>query len=477
MNIFPFFPRTLGLLAVALALPLGAVAGDEDREWSRVGRIVELHGDVSFYDPDRNEWTEALRNRPVTQGDRLVLARGARAEIRIAGATLLLAQGADLEFDRLDDDHIRLDLNKGSIALALPSRNLAEQTEIRTRETRLRPQRAGRYRIDRDDESTFAAVLRGDLEASGHGHLLMIDAGERHEIWLDDRRDGARSRPARMPEDRLAAWADEAFRAEERRAESWRHASPDIPGIEELDRHGRWDSHPEYGAVWFPAVSAGWQPFREGRWIWMQPWGWTWVDAQPWGFAPSHYGRWVSWRGRWCWWPGPRHARPVFAPAVVAWVGGPHVSVGITIGSAPPAAWVPLAPYQPYVPVVKPRPPKPRPPVYPPQVPTGPISKPPPPAYGPQGVPVGVQPVHGQRPVQAQPMQPMPPAAPVHGVPQVPTAQGPVVPAGSAGPQPEGRKSATPFSAPPEKAEKGEKPDKPQKQDSRADQRRREQNQ
>lgn len=457
--------RALALVAVSLALPLGAVAGEREpeREWGRVGRIVELQGDVAFYDIDREEWTEALRNRPVVEGDRLVLARGARAEIRIAGATLLLAQGTDLEVRALDDDRIRLELNKGSLALSIPSRNLAEQVEVRTDETRLRPQRAGRYRIDRDGESTFAAVWRGDLEASGHGHLLLIGPGERHEIWVEGRRDEGRSRIARMPDDRLAAWAEAAFRDEDRRAESWRYASPDITGVEDLDRHGRWDMHPEYGAVWFPAVAVGWEPFRDGRWIWMQPWGWTWVDAAPWGFATSHYGRWVSWRGRWAWWPGHRHARPVFAPALVAWVGGPQVSVGISIGHAPPAAWVPLAPYQPYVPIVKPRPPKPRPPKYPPQVPTGPISKPPMPAYGPQGVPVGVQTTPAARPPAAVP--PMPPMAPMRPMPAAqampaPPQAGPVAPQTSP--------PTAPFSAPP--ADKREPRTEPRNDQRRRDQ-------
>lgn len=365
---------------------------------------------MAFYDVDREEWTEALRNRPVVEGDRLVLAHGARAEIRIAGATLLLAQGTDLEVRALDDEHIRLALHQGSLALSIPSRNLAEQVEVRTEETRLRPQRAGRYRIDRDGTSTFAAVWRGDLEASGHGHLLLIGPGERHEIWVEGWQETGRSRIARMPEDRLAAWAEAVLRDEDRRVESWHYASPEIPGVEDLDRHGRWETHPQYGAVWLPAVAVGWEPFRHGRWIWMQPWGWTWVDAAPWGFAPSHYGRWIRWHGHWAWWPGHRHVRPVFAPALVAWVGGPQVSVGIAIGQAPPAAWVPLGPQQPYVPVVKPHPPRPRPPVYPPQVPTGPISQPPMPAYGPQGVPVGVARAPAQPPsVTATTAGPRPP--------------------------------------------------------------------
>jgi hypothetical protein len=473
----PFLARAAAVFMLA-ALPWVAFAGD----LGRVGRIVEMKGDVSFYDPDRDEWTEALRNRPITTGDRLVLAHGARAELRIGSTVLLLAQGTDLEVLDLDDDRLRLELHRGSMALRVPSRNIAEETEIRTRETRLRPLRAGQYRIDREDGSTYAAVLRGEMESSGHGNLLLISSGERHEIWIDEKRDVARARTARMPDDRLAAWAEESFRAEERRADAHRYASPDIPGIEELDRHGRWDTHPEYGAVWYPiGVSAGWQPFRDGRWVWMRPWGWTWVDAQPWGFAPSHYGRWVNWGGRWAWWPGPRGVRPVFTPALVAWVGGSNGGVSISIGGhggyAPPSAWVPLAPYQPYVPIVVPRPrpprhPSPPPPkYYPPQVPTGPISRPAPPSYGSQGVPIGVQAVPAARPAPvAVPVSPAPQAAPV----ATPGPQAPVMVA----PPSEQRRSPAPFSAPPPQADKqskSEKPEKSEKQDSRGDQRRRDQ--
>ncbi|HYJ99778.1 MAG TPA: DUF6600 domain-containing protein, partial [Burkholderiaceae bacterium] len=105
-------------------------------------------------------------------------------------------------------------------------------------------------------------------------------------------------------------------------------------------------SHPEYGPVWAPTtVVAGWAPYRYGHWTWMSPWGWTWVDDAPWGFAPFHYGRWVVVGGRWCWAPGRYVARPVYAPALVAWIGHGHVSAG-----APVVGWVPLAPREPYYP-------------------------------------------------------------------------------------------------------------------------------
>jgi hypothetical protein len=126
-----------------------------------------------------------------------------------------------------------------------------------------------------------------------------------------------------------------------------------MTGAEDLDRYGRWDRHPDYGPLWIPArVSPGWAPYRFGHWTWISPWGWTWVDDAPWGFAPFHYGRWVSWGGRWCWAPGGYVARPVYAPALVAWIGGSNVSVGITVGSSRPplVGWVPLAPRERWVP-------------------------------------------------------------------------------------------------------------------------------
>ena len=83
------------------------------------------------------------------------------------------------------------------------------------------------------------------------------------------------------------------------------------------------------------------------------PWGWTWVDEAPWGFAPFHYGRWVYVGASWCWAPGTYVRRPVYAPALVAWIGGPHLSVGLTLGGGPAVGWVPLAPREVYVPTYR----------------------------------------------------------------------------------------------------------------------------
>jgi len=124
-----------------------------------------------------------------------------------------------------------------------------------------------------------------------------------------------------------------------------------MTGAADLDAHGRWYDSPEYGAVWFPqAVAADWAPYRHGRWMWVAPWGWTWVGDEPWGFAPFHYGRWVFHGGAWGWVPGKRVARPVYAPALVAWVGSPGASVSVQVGARPAVGWFPLAPREVYVP-------------------------------------------------------------------------------------------------------------------------------
>ncbi|MGH6638165.1 MAG: DUF6600 domain-containing protein, partial [Polaromonas sp.] len=98
------------------------------------------------------------------------------------------------------------------------------------------------------------------------------------------------------------------------------------------------------------ALPLNWAPYRMGHWSWIAPWGWTWIDDAPWGFAPFHYGRWAQIGARWCWVPGRLAARPVYAPALVVFVGGSSGGVhwNIAIGSGglarPAVGWFPLAP-------------------------------------------------------------------------------------------------------------------------------------
>jgi hypothetical protein len=141
----------------------------------------------------------------------------------------------------------------------------------------------------------------------------------------------------------------------EANSQSARYVSTEMTGYEDLDAYGHWQQVPGYGPVWYPtAQPAGWAPYHTGHWVWVDPWGWTWVDEAPWGYAPYHYGRWVYAGGYWGWVPGQMAPRPVYAPALVAFVGAPGprpgFSVGVAVGMGATVAWFALGPQEVYHP-------------------------------------------------------------------------------------------------------------------------------
>jgi hypothetical protein len=132
---------------------------------------------------------------------------------------------------------------------------------------------------------------------------------------------------------------------------SARYLPPDVYGAEELDHYGRWRVVSTYGAVWIPyGVNVGWVPYSTGYWVWDPYYAWTWIDDAPWGWAPFHYGRWVYIDGYWAWAPGPVLRRPVYSPALVAFmVRDRDVLARLSIG-LPGVWWVALAWGEPVLP-------------------------------------------------------------------------------------------------------------------------------
>lgn len=338
--------RIASMVLFGLLLAGGAAFADPP---GRVGRIADIEGRVWVFDGETNEWITALRNRPLTTGDRISTDADARGVLRIGPTTLMVDGRTELEVLRLDDERVSFQLHSGSMTLRLRTRETAQEYQVLTREGSFDPERAGHYRIDRRDDITYATVWSGQLRQQSRASVMTLRAGQRAEFLADS-----------YGQDRLIALERDAFsdwvmaqEAREERSVSARYVSPEMTGAEDLDRFGRWENSPEYGAVWFPLVLASdWAPYRYGRWVSISPWGWTWVDDAPWGFAPFHYGRWTRYRDRWCWVPGSYVQRPVYAPALVAWVGGPQLSVSINIGShpSPVLGWFPLGPREVYMP-------------------------------------------------------------------------------------------------------------------------------
>jgi hypothetical protein len=345
---------TRRLLHALLALTLGFFAlAASNPAWAdppgRVGRIASFDGNVWLFDDEQQEWVQARRNRPLTEGDRLSAERGARAEVQIGSGTLRLDGATDIEFTHLDDSRVHVRVLGGSVALRVRGSQSAREFALITQEGRYEPLRPGHYRVDVEERSSLGETLAGAMRFEAQDSVLEISDGQRAEFWQERGTTGgvthySWSQPS---SDRFGDWVAREDREDTR--DRNRYVSDEMTGGDDLDRHGRWDRHPEYGAVWYPTVvTAGWAPYRYGHWAYVRPWGWTWVDDAPWGFAPFHYGRWVNYGGRWGWCPGQYVARPVYAPALVAWFGGSNVRVGVGIG--PAVGWVPLAPREIYYP-------------------------------------------------------------------------------------------------------------------------------
>ncbi len=337
---------------------------------SRVGRVSLVEGNVSFF-MDRGEgWKPARINFPVTTENSLWTEGASRAEVRIGPSAMRLDDNTILDFIRIDDDQTLAYLQRGSVNIRTrrDGGDGRETLSVETADGRFVVEANGRYRIDAADNgaesriSVYAGRARFE-PTDNNANSVTVDRGrtlvvEGLGVGRGAGQSGAnRFRFETTAESGFDRWADARDRTWDRthsRYVSSQVVSSYMTGYEELDTHGDWIDSGEYGRVWSPRyVSSGWAPYRNGSWSYVSPWGWTWVDEAPWGFAPFHYGRWVWYRDVWSWAPGTYVARPVYAPALVAWVGGPRVSVSVSIGGGfadPSVGWFPLAPREVYVP-------------------------------------------------------------------------------------------------------------------------------
>ena len=336
---------------LASAFPQRASA-DQDDPPGRVARLNYLRGSVSFEPAGEADWVQALVNRPITTGDMLWADDGARAEMHLGSATIRLDSRTGMSFLNLDDHTTQIQFSEGTINIRVVRLDPDEDFEVDTPNQAFSILRAGQYRVEasEDGNSTLVTVRAGMGEVTGGGRTYSVEPGLSGNFTGTDLLYADIYRAERP--DEFDNWSQDRDRREDA-SRSARYVSRDVVGYEDLDDNGSWRSDPDYGDVWVPRVARGWAPYRDGHWAWISPWGWTWVDDEPWGYAPFHYGRWVYARNDWCWVPGPRTVRPVYAPALVVFVGGPSFGVSISFGGGRGGGnvgWFPLGPREVYVP-------------------------------------------------------------------------------------------------------------------------------
>src|SRR5499427_10962630 len=330
---------------------------DQDDPPTRAARLSYTGGAVSFAPAGSDEWVDAVVNRPMTTGDKLWTDQGARAELRVDVYAIRLGEMTGFSFLNLDDRTVQIRLTEGTVNVRVRRLDQDQTLEIDTPNIAFNVLRPGSYRVsvNENGDSTIVNVRDGQGEVTGGDSAYPIHAGQSATFAGTDQLSAdVEGYPGDDDFDRWCYDRDNRWD----RSQSARYVSDDVVGYEDLDDYGGWRSVPDYGTVWFPHTTVvGWQPYRYGHWVWISPWGWTWVDDAPWGFAPFHYGRWVVVGGVWGWVPvAPRPAvvtvaylRPVYAPALVAWVGGPRFSVSVGVGGGG-VAWFPLGPRDVYCP-------------------------------------------------------------------------------------------------------------------------------
>ncbi len=331
------------LMTLIAVLAPAHAAGDPP---ARVGRLSLVDGNVTYRGSQQDAGGPALINWPISSGAVVETERDARAEVWIGSTAYRLGSDSQAEFTTVDDRSVNLLLHGGTLAVTIRDRDQAEDLAVMTPAGQVRFSGTGRYRLEVASDRTTIAAQSGTAEIFANERPVTLRAGEMVTI---DGRGVLTIETARYGDD-FDAWVS-ARDNREKSAQARRNVSTYMTGYDDLDNYGDWSTAADYGTVWYPrTVAADWAPYRYGRWAWVAPWGWTWVDAAPWGFAPFHYGRWVQIRGRWGWAPGAYIARPVYAPALVGWIGNPGWRLEFSAGAAPAVGWFPLAPREVYVP-------------------------------------------------------------------------------------------------------------------------------
>jgi hypothetical protein len=348
------------LASFALVLQVSTIAkaqddgqdqnGDQDQSQDPPGRVARLNfsqGSVSFRPAGEEDWVTAVPNRPMVTGDDLWTDENSRAEVHVGSAAIRMGAKTGITFLALDDHTTQIRLAQGSMILRVRHVDDDDNYEVDTPNIAFSLLQPGEYRIDvtEDGSQTVTDVWHGRGRVTGGGFTYTVVAGQSATFFGSDHLDYDLGQ---IPDrDDFDSWAFDRDDREDR-ADSANYVSREMTGYEDLDENGDWSYVAGYGPCWRPrAVVVGWAPYRFGHWAFVGPWGWTWVEDEPWGFAPFHYGRWASVNGGWFWVPGPVVVRPIWAPALVAFVGGGpgfRFSAGVGVG------WFPLAPGEVYLP-------------------------------------------------------------------------------------------------------------------------------
>jgi hypothetical protein len=353
--------RARGIASLILALAAltgvawaGQPAEPPDVQEDAIGRtpprLSFVDGQVSFWRPGAQDWTQAQINTPLAPGDQVYTGSPGNLELQVGGRAFVRGwANTNIGFENQEPDFLQFKVTAGRAAFDLRTLEPGRTVEVNTPNAAFTIEHPGYYRVDVIGDRTSFITRRA-------GRATVIPAGGESVAIAPSEEVVVEGATGPQVTSYAAPQLDEWDKWNYARTDilldavSARHVPPGTYGVADLDRNGSWRVVDTYGSVWVPTgVPQGWAPYTTGSWTLDPYYGWTWVDAAPWGWAPYHYGRWVSVHGFWAWAPGPIVARPIYAPALVAFLGGPGVSVSVGFGG-PVVGWVALGWGEPCVP-------------------------------------------------------------------------------------------------------------------------------
>ncbi len=297
-------------LTVALITLIAAAASGYDVS---VGRLSYMEGDVWILKDQAVNWTDAIPNMVIEEGDIIETGRKSKAEVELCmGAVIWLNSYTRTEV-------LYLDLDEASIYI---SYGTARVKNVKDNQILVETKKASIY-IDVESDARIEVKSDGRAELYVFEGWATIETDEEiTTVWEGEKVYVTYSGRIRECYDCKPDGFDRFCNC---RCERYTRLYVDVGifmGSYDLDCYGTWVVVHPYGRVWRPRVIIGWRPYLCGYWFWDISFGWLWVSFEPWGFLPYHYGHWVWCSGYgWVWSPGRR-----WSPGWVVWIqDGPYI--------------------------------------------------------------------------------------------------------------------------------------------------------
>jgi hypothetical protein len=300
----------------------------QDQEQIIIGRISFLEKNVYRFLRDANDWTLAMRDVPVEQGDVIYSAAEGRSELTIPNETKVrLNDNTKLQLDGLKADLTSVYVKSGTMRMI--SQGAGTVYKIDTPFGQVLSRQPSTVDVTIGPDSAVVTALDGAAR--------FVDLKERQY----DLRPGSNSLLAdqnaavSFRRDRDQNWDDWNNERDNEARRSAENPSPNLPSQLQsesrvLADNGRWEQltyNGESANYWTPTnVAPDWSPFTVGQWTTWQG-EQLWVPYERFGWVTHHYGGWVFHNQRW-WWRSPVLVSgwryPPWYPARVVWVNHGH---------------------------------------------------------------------------------------------------------------------------------------------------------